>query len=154
VEEYEYERGSLVLFSLKPRFRDKPDMANAVSGFNISRRAYIVADGRFSQGYGLMKLRHVAALALVGWYLMLAPPYQDSSGHVGLGYGAPLSKWINLRAFETADQCEVYKPIARKSLKSQIDAQSNKTADYWPEVFGSFATTQCVATDDPRLKPN
>jgi hypothetical protein len=97
------------------------------------------------------KLRHAAALALVGWYLMLAPPYQDSSGHVGPDYGAPLSKWINLRAFETADQCEAYKPIARKSLKSQIDAQSNKPTDYWPEVFSSFATTQCVATDDPRL---
>src|SRR5216683_7713449 len=38
-----------------------------------------------------MKPRHAAALALVGWYVMVPPPVIHSSVPVNLG--APLSEW-------------------------------------------------------------
>jgi hypothetical protein len=39
-----------------------------------------------------MKLRHAAALALVGWYLM-APPMSSWPGTPWIDPNAPLSKW-------------------------------------------------------------
>jgi hypothetical protein len=48
-----------------------------------------------------MKRHHAAALALVGWYLMV-PPTQ-SANHVDPF--VPLSKWIVLKAFDTATAC-------------------------------------------------
>ena len=47
-----------------------------------------------------MNLRHAAALALVGWYLMV-PPLSNPS--------APLSKWNLYRSYDTARECEVAK---------------------------------------------
>ncbi len=43
-----------------------------------------------------MKLPHAAALALVGWYLML-PPKQDIQ--------APIAKWRIVGNYDSADQC-------------------------------------------------
>jgi hypothetical protein len=45
--------------------------------------------------------RHVVALALVGWYLMVPP----SALPPGVAYKEPLSKWQIVRGFDTADDC-------------------------------------------------
>jgi hypothetical protein len=45
--------------------------------------------------------RHVVALALVGWYLMVPP----STLPPGVAYKEPLSKWQIVRGFDTADDC-------------------------------------------------
>ena len=47
-----------------------------------------------------MKLRHTAALALVGWYLMM-PPYPKVD--------EPLNKWSISKAFKTAQDCNAEK---------------------------------------------
>jgi len=49
-----------------------------------------------------MKSRHAAALALVGWYLMIPP----MGLHVEVEYNAPLSQWDMMGSFDSADECE------------------------------------------------
>jgi hypothetical protein len=48
-----------------------------------------------------MKPRHAAALALVGWYLMIP----SSMLPAGAAYKEPLRKWQIVRSFDTADDC-------------------------------------------------
>jgi hypothetical protein len=57
-----------------------------------------------------MNLRHAAAFALVGWYLMIPP---GSGSRVDID--APLNKWSVFRSFDTAAEC-----------KSQLAYQLNK----------------------------
>jgi hypothetical protein len=88
-----------------------------------------------------MKLRHAAALALVGWYLMVAP----TSGKEGdpeskFLFHAPLSKWRQLGEFDSATECNEQ----REKWVTTVLSLSSDT----PE--GTWAL--CVATDDPRLK--
>ncbi len=107
-----------------------------------------------------MNLRHAAALALVGWYLMVPPSLADTSwicGHsfsaelsrewLGWGRGcdtmqrtvafdAPVSQWREAAPFETLAECEADRETLHKSSESATP---------------SF-NAQCVATDDPRLK--
>ena len=54
-----------------------------------------------------MTLRHAAALALVGWYLMV-PPATAPNGTKGakLMTDAPLSRWFMHGSFDSAKQCE------------------------------------------------
>jgi len=57
-----------------------------------------------------MKPLHAAALALVGWYLMLPPPHTEyaQSGQiidVRADNEAPLSQWTIARSYDTAAQC-------------------------------------------------
>lgn len=90
-----------------------------------------------------MKLHHIAAIALVGWYLMM-PPWGKLN--------APLSEWVIYQSFDSAEVCAV----ARKSL---VDYQGNYKGMAMTlttqsggnlQFDGSVAT--CIATDDPRLK--
>ncbi len=98
-----------------------------------------------------MKPRHAAALALVGWYLMVPPIGLDGMPDAK----APLSRWtIGLMgSYDTARACK------DRKLKD-LDA----AADYGkkhPELWDDPATRkmkdsrweeQCIASDDPRLK--
>jgi hypothetical protein len=95
-----------------------------------------------------MNPRHAAALALVGWYLMVAPRDADYLFTVN----APLTKWIIVQSFDTAENCE-------SNRSRQID-QTDRLGEYWyydtkkRETIGSPAKLAylCIATDDPRLK--
>jgi hypothetical protein len=83
-----------------------------------------------------MKLRYAAAaLALLGWYLMLPP--QTRTWWVGperYDDVAPLSSWTIERSFDKAELCE---------------ATQQQAGDM---TIGAGHAV-CVATDDPRLKP-
>ncbi len=55
------------------------------------------------------RLRHAAALALVGWYLMLPPMSGAISPNLPskeLDTEAPLASWQNYRGFDTAKECD------------------------------------------------
>jgi hypothetical protein len=88
-----------------------------------------------------MKLRHAAALALVGWYLMVGfspfpPKVTPQPLHPGETEGPPiLSQWQIRRSFDSADKCEQ----ARTELLRLT-----------PSV--GAADVLCIASDDPRLK--
>ena len=107
-------------------------------------------------------MRHVAALALVGWYLMIPPTLDQEAWIIGnsasasvarstFGWGkdcwktptaktadvtAPLAEWTRVQPFETLAACEAERS---KLLTSTQMTQQN---------------AECFATDDPRLKGN
>ncbi len=86
-----------------------------------------------------MKLRHAAALALVGWYLML--PTTDQV--------APLRRWQIANTFELKSDCEASrKEFFDNGVKRMKNARDNEEM-----VFGALmAKATCIPTDDPRLK--
>jgi hypothetical protein len=118
-----------------------------------------------------MKLRHAAALALVGWYLMIPPALPNGQPNLG----APLSQWGQGGDFDTAAAChkaygdrlalakkalgEVARaidlmPESTKNSKkplSQLDPDLYK-ADLEISLFALHsAAARCIASDDPRL---
>ncbi len=108
-----------------------------------------------------MKLRHAAALALAGWYLM-APPL-NVGGKVDVEM--PFRKWTQLATFDSAPDCQ-------KALFTFQDARAQKptTDPEWNEAKDSalrtgqqpplnrkemdkvFSELRCIASDDPRLE--
>ena len=90
-----------------------------------------------------MNLRHAAALALVGWYLML-PPMQGETPNSD----APLSQWTLTDSFDSAQQCSKGKSAYWKTLM-KISPRLPKTESIIVNRQASAA--MCIATDDPRL---
>ncbi len=96
-----------------------------------------------------MKLYHVAALSLVGWYLMV-PPW---SGPDKFDEKAPLSKWDQDSAYDTAATCEqdrltnVYTAGACVALMSATDS-ARATVRF---NHDRFLAGRCVSSDDPCL---
>jgi hypothetical protein len=106
-------------------------------------------------GYG--NSRHVAALAFVGWYLMM-PPDSAKVPH-SVDAEAPLSHWITVATFETSESCE----------KALADVQNNRRDPIELDKTGKLRRLQkrdpdpglglsrsinagCVESDDFRLK--
>jgi hypothetical protein len=95
-----------------------------------------------------MKPRHAAALALVGWYLMVPPPVLHRSPPVDLE--APLSAWRLFSMHDTAAECERGLVAFYKLAKTELVANP---ADERDRIrFYQLESSQCVASDDPRLK--
>jgi hypothetical protein len=96
-----------------------------------------------------MKPQHAAALALCGWYL-LAPPALPSP--LRPHSAAPLSTWGLVESFDSAEACQ------RALSKKWDDEEERFQSEYpHPSEFEKFALaeraqSECIATDDPRLK--
>ena len=86
-----------------------------------------------------MKIRHAAALALVGWYLMVTPPISITTMQADTQ--AVLSEWSISRSFDSADACE--------KAKSDFQKTSPKLVN---NGVGISRFASCISTDDPRLK--
>jgi hypothetical protein len=116
---------------------------------------------RRSDAIVALKLRHAAALALLGWYL-IAPPYIESEPHSGapvINLDAPLSPWNPRGIFDSEIECgkarvrsnddadralgKIYKRSGRKPFRGF----ELTTAEY----LESMTWTRCVLRDDPRL---
>lgn len=91
-----------------------------------------------------MKIWHVVAIALTGWYLMVPPPLSPSPQD---GRIEPLSRWTTTGTFESKKACE-----AERVQFSKVDpgAEAYGYRGLPPE---EVYDAQCVATDDARLKP-
>ncbi len=84
-----------------------------------------------------MNPRHAAAaLALVGWYLMMPPVLKNGERD----YRAPLSQWDLQWSYDSAAQCQ------KASLLRYALRQENGKV-----VSGYIWSAKCIATDDPRL---
>ena len=83
-----------------------------------------------------MKLRHAAALALVGWYLMVPP--LKSRGSMAVDASAPLARWHIFKSFDSVTECEA---LREKITKGEKDT----------EFYSAILTSACVASDDLRL---
>jgi hypothetical protein len=96
-----------------------------------------------------MNPHRAAALALVGWYLMLPPCKSPCTGEEFPATDAPFSRWTLLHSYDTAEQCEQGKYEQEKqaldhspSTPTAASIAANRIAD----------AAACIATDDPRLK--
>ncbi|HVA76756.1 MAG TPA: hypothetical protein VNF27_02630 [Candidatus Binataceae bacterium] len=99
-----------------------------------------------------MKFRHAAALALVGWYLMLAPRTSDKPP-ITYDTTAPLSKWKIVGSYDTAKECDQGKDkIPRIILQAEENMTSEQKSAYDQTILNLLGASQCIATDDPRLK--
>jgi len=101
-----------------------------------------------------MILGRAAAIALVGWYLMV--PGEDARN--------PLAKWHICRSYDTAVECQIvidaHLNVLRRHeqdhsrFKTLTPQEALKEATKEAEWEYEFGSAQCIATDDPRLKGN
>jgi hypothetical protein len=91
-----------------------------------------------------VNIRHAGAIALMGWYLMVPPPLSHSPKN---GQIVPLSQWTRAGAFQSEESCET-----KRAARSKLDPALALGA-YHGLPAEQVYDAQCVATDDPRLKP-
>jgi hypothetical protein len=77
-------------------------------------------------------------LALVGWYLMVPPK---------AGVHAPLSEWVTLFSFDTALECHRADIAMIQVLEKYKKPES-------AQILEAMTDSECIASDDPRLKGN
>ncbi len=112
-----------------------------------------------------MKPRRTAALALVGWYLIVPPIPVDRTGPASKWPLANYSQWGINETFESSAACEAarnqyYETFQDPTKFAQLLAEMAKSD---PEGYRNrndeFARFQadnavCISADDPRLKGN
>ncbi len=84
-----------------------------------------------------MKLPHAAALALVGWYVMMPPASSPDPN-------SPLSEWKIVKEYDSELECKEQVEIFHQYAK-----QPPSNYD-WARNPRSYA--ECLSSDDPRLK--
>lgn len=122
----------------------------------------------------MMKPRHAAALALVGWYLMVPPSPYRSDGDTRPLSQIPISDWQTEHVYDSAQDCDQvlskwhkiaadveketheFRAAAKKNPKTGLlEAPGLKTplmSKTTPEQLWFYENADCIATDDPRLK--
>jgi|SRR5580704_2891819 hypothetical protein len=100
-----------------------------------------------------MKPRHATALALVGWYLMV--PIGD---HGQYESKLAIPDWLNIGAYESKEDCskalQTYFVNASRDSGLIIWHSHDERPAYDYVSKQALSKAQCIATDDPRLKPN
>jgi hypothetical protein len=105
-----------------------------------------------------MRLRRPAAIALVGWYLMMPPVFSPMGEHHRSfnDLSAPLNKWDVLAKFDSQDQCKKEKQRLRDEAPARLNfAHQHPEQDPDGNILAvsqAWQLADCVATDDPRLK--
>jgi len=118
-----------------------------------------------------MKPRHAAALALVGWYLIMPPPGPPRSTGANTAPpndNAPFNQWTIRNSFDSAQACDAAKQKDLDTAATDLNKQdqlAEQRQGLWPDNFSDqeflvadqfeYATEAlCISTDDPRLKTN
>jgi hypothetical protein len=105
-----------------------------------------------------LNLRHAAAIALSGWYLLVPPgscrPEWVSQGKP-MPCAAPLSEWIVTLSFSSHDKCDIERK-ADISYGNQEVANANDSGDKMlvestRKIYWRALTERCISTDDPRV---
>jgi len=107
-----------------------------------------------------MNLSHAAALALVGWYLMVPPTFVypingnvlDPNSRVQVNLNAPLAWWFNFGEYDSRSSCET---VRAREIQRDAKLEENFLKTKPPnELIGieeMDKNARCVASDDPRL---
>ena len=91
-----------------------------------------------------MKPHQVFGIILAaGWYLMVPPSTLSKS----YAYKQPLNQWQVVQAFDDADACEDFKDNFFESSRQE------RTLGVLNPAYRDYMFAECVATDDPRLRP-
>jgi hypothetical protein len=85
-----------------------------------------------------MNLRHAAALALVGWYLLGPPLLRGRDGKLHVVENVPLPHWEIMEFADTEQRCQFFRTTPGVRLGPVHSAQ--------------LAASICIASDDPLLK--
>lgn len=101
------------------------------------------------------KIRHVAALAFVGWYLMM-PPDSTKIPHE-VDSDAPLSRWTVVATFDTEDNCEKVLTGVQKTEQDPIELDKTGKLKRLQKNDAALGKSRainagCVESDDFRLK--
>jgi hypothetical protein len=117
-----------------------------------------LSGARLSDNSMSMNLRHAAALAVVGWYLMVPPEryferrFEPNSSRMLIP--PPFDRtWRVKVIFNSANDCEVAREkhetdvalAVKSAIPKRYEAHPNQSS---PIDDGAL----CIATDDPRLK--
>ena len=99
--------------------------------------------------------RHFAALAFVGWYLMM-PPDSAKIPH-DVEPDAPLSRWVNVASFDTEDHCEKALTNIQSSELDPLTLDKTGKLKRYERNDAALGKARalnagCVSSDDIRLK--
>ncbi len=106
-----------------------------------------------------MKPGYAAALALVGWYLMV-PPARTVGGNMLVASHAPMRGWMRIgKSFDSLTDCEKAREKTQKNVQNAKEAALENAAnmDANPsnqDLAGYEAAREikCMSNDDPRIK--
>jgi hypothetical protein len=123
-----------------------------------------------------VNLRHAAALALVGWYLVTPHTFPNSREP---NLSMPLSQWSRIGPVPSKSDCEArlsasmrknddpaerekFKKEYLPALRAEVQREwpNQKVPDnyfdkgYFDDLDRYLKLSQCIASDDPRLKGN
>jgi len=97
-----------------------------------------------------LNLRHAPALALVGWYLIIAAARWDGSKWIEPSFTS-LAQWQQVDVFDSSAKCQAAK---NQHLDDAIAKDLNRMTHPKKDSIetGLAPDYLCVASDDPRLK--
>jgi hypothetical protein len=101
-----------------------------------------------------MNLRHAAALALVGWYLMIPPEVYPGPNSSRVLMPPPFDRTWRVKAtFNSANDCEVAREKHETDVALALKSAIPKRYEAHPTLSSPIDDgALCIATDDPRLK--
>jgi hypothetical protein len=98
----------------------------------------------------------VAALALVGWYLLVPPQVGDNGHH---DKAVPLAQWEQMGSYNSAEDCnddrESFMKRDQKEYSLSVGSnppQSASVKEAAHKVALKSSAALCINADDPRLK--
>jgi len=94
-----------------------------------------------------MRSRHVAALSLLGWYLLMPP--ENNVGQLLLN--APVKDWIRIHDFDSATECENAKAFWMTEAGYRSMLASSEKRGLTPPSFDAYQST--VRNNRCRLLP-
>jgi hypothetical protein len=127
----ECKRASGTTYSYKTTKQRLPHISNA-QALAIAPTECIATDQPRLKGNKSMSVRHAAALALVGWYLMVPPvtPEGLTDPNATLVNGkAPISQWVIFRVYDSAEQCQRARRSGQRALVDAITANPELLTD-------------------------
>jgi hypothetical protein len=107
-----------------------------------------------------MKIRHAAALALVGWYLMTPPACKlfDCNKRF-VNSRATIRRWEIGGTFGSSADCEIAREKLRQKARHdeevELEAAAREDANPDDQAVAAFEAARlgkCVSKDDPRFK--
>ena len=106
-----------------------------------------------------MDLRHAAALAHVGWYLMI-PPVSTYNGEAHIDSHASVRSWTRIgRSFDSSADCEKAKEKSQKNVQDAegrgLESAARMDANPDDQALAGYEAARhmkCVSKDDPSIK--